>query len=684
MNFSSIRRSPAAEPVREMLHGIEVNDPFRWLENQDSAETRSFIRKEQQTYCEYLRRHRDLRQQIERRVTELLTVSTVDLPVSDRRKGLLYLKREAKDEQKSIYRRNESGAEELLISAAMLGGGTYTSLPTLQISLDGRYLAFGIRTGGEDVQEVGIYDLIQNRLLPDRLPRGFYRGLVFDPNQNGFYYVHEETTGLYQHRRAVRSHEFGKEQHKDREIFHAGDGPETRLFLRQSEDASSLGYLIVSVESIPKTRFLIHTFPLSRPPREIVRLSDPRFGICFWGEKVEASTTHSAPLGRIVRFSSDQPEPSAWVDLIPEMGECIYSWERCGTSRLIHYVAGNRKLTRVFSEGGGLLRVIEYPASGTTTLGRVHSCAHQFFYAHSDVNKPPAIYSVDLQTGEHRVWWQQLSTLRRVSHTTEELTYSSKDGTEIPITLIQPDATNGNRPVLLSAYGGGGVSCSPKFSVFVRILLEAGVTCAVAHVRGGGEGGIEWHSTALRQHKQKSVDDVLAAAAWLVENKYATPERLGIAGQSHGALLALCAITQEPQRFRAVIALGPLTDLTRFHLFGVARGFIAELGSPENPEEFSALHRLSPYHNIRHDGRYPAVLIVSGDSDKRCDSLHARKMIARLQETKPQSSSILLDYDEHRGHKPALPLSDRIRALTDRLTFLIAELDSSFPGEVPQ
>jgi prolyl oligopeptidase len=176
------------------------------------------------------------------------------------------------------------------------------------------------------------------------------------------------------------------------------------------------------------------------------------------------------------------------------------------------------------------------------------------------------------------------------------------------------------------------------------------------------------------------VDDLIAAAEWLVESGYTTPRLLGIAGQSAGALLALCAITQRPALFRAAMALGPLADLTRFHLFGVARGFVPELGSPDDPDEFAALHQLSPYHRIRPENAYPAVLIISGDCDKRCDAMHARKMIARLKTSKAQVHPILLDYTAVRGHKPVLPLTERIRALTNRLTFLIAEL-TNLPQE---
>ena len=675
MSSARISHPPTTEPVRELLHGIEVEDRFRWLEDQGSPATRTFIETEQRIYREYLGHHKELRSRIERRVTELLTVASVDLPVSDRRGGLLYLKREAEEEQKAIYHQNKVGSEGTLLSIATLGRDSNTSLAIIQVSPDGRYLVFGIRSGGEDVQEIAIYDLTERRLLKDRLPRGFYRGLVFDRDASAFFYAHEEENGLYQFRRVVRRHEFGIGQHLDREIFDAGNGPAIRLIVQGAEDASALGYLIVSLESIPNTRFLIHDFPLDQAPREIIHLSGASFRARFRANTIEASTTYSAPHGRIARISPENPDPEAWNDIIPEAAECLSSWERWKEARVVHYTAGIRELTRIYSESGELIRTIEYPASGTSTTGQVDQSSHRLFYSHSDTTEPPAIYAVDLITGEHRLWWRQPNSIRQEAVEIENQSYRSKDGAEIPITLVHPRGARGVRPVLLSAYGGGGVCTTPKFSVLLTILIEAGFTCATAHVRGGGEGGLEWHVAGRKGRKQTSVDDLTAAAEWLIEKGYTTQPHLGVAGQSNGALLTLCALTQRPDLFRAALALGPLTDLTRFHLFGVARGFVSELGSPEDPDEFSALYQLSPYHRVHREATYPALLIISGDRDKRCDSLHARKMIARLREASVQEHPILLDYSETRGHKPVLSLAERIRALTDRLTFLISELD---------
>lgn len=677
--MNSTLRHAQARPVREFLHGVAVEDRFRWLEDQDSPATREFIREEQDAYRRYLSGHVKLRTSIEARVRELLTADDVDLPLADRRGGLLYLKRKSEEQQKSIYRADESGDERRILSSESLDGDSHTSLAIVQVSSDGRYLAFATRQGGEDVQEIGIYDFDLGSVLPDRLPRGFCRGLVFDLAGTGFYYVHEELEGRSQERRSVRRHVFGHEQRGDEEVFCAGNGPSLRLILQGDEDGSMLGYQILSLESESRIRFLVHRLPLNRPPEQLVDLTGASFAARFHIGSILALTSYCAPLGRIVSISPERPEPDAWVEIIGEARRRLCAYEPYGGGLIAHYLDGPIRTTHAYSESAKQLQEITYPANGTITVGRVDA-SRGLFYAHSDSALPPTIYAVDLRTGESVRWWQHKARLGEAPPEVEYRTYRSKDGMSVPITLVHPRNSRGLRPTLLSAYGGGGVNNTPKFSVLVTVLIEAGFSCVTAHVRGGGEGGPDWHHAALKRRKQVSVDDLVAAAEWLIENKYTAPERLAIAGQSHGALLTLCAMTQKPHLFRAAMALGPIADLTRFHLFGVARGFVAELGSPDDPQDFTALYQLSPYHKICAETCYPAVLVISGDRDKRCDALHARKMIARLREVAPQEHPILFDYTEQRGHKPVLPLEERIQSLADRLTFLIAEL-SSLPGQ---
>lgn len=678
--MNSLVQSPRyeARPVLERLHGIEVEDRFRWLEDQNAPETRCFIETEQRIYREYLLAHSKLRNRIAARVRDLLTVEKVDCPVPDRRGGLLYLKRRSDQEQKAVYHQAVTGEEKMVLTASQLAPNDHLlSVAILTVSKNGRYFAFGVRKGGEDFQEIGIFDLESEKILPDRLPAGLFRGLVFDPDGSGFYYVQEEFHGRYNTRRAVRRHFLGHKQTGDEEIFNVGDEPGIRLILRDSEDNSSLGYLIQSLECAFKVSFLIHRFPLKEPPISVVSLTRESFGVRFSARTILALTSYRAPRGRIVSIPPASPGPDHWIDVItPGRGRfCSFDW--VGGHIVAHGADGTRKFSDVYSMTGRLVRRFHFPASGTTIVGQTDLVNNRFFYSHSDVTSPPALYEANLITGRTALWWKQIAIHSWTNPMVEEHRYCSGDRTEIPITLVRPTRRRNPGPVLLSAYGGGGISNTARFSAFSMLLLEAGIDCAIAHVRGGGERGAHWHHAALGKRKQVSVDDLIAAAEWLIESRYTTPNRLAVAGQSHGALLALCAMVQRPDLFRAVLALGPITDLTRFHRFGPARGFVVELGSPDDPEQFESLLRLSPYHGLCAGRSYPSVLIISGGRDRRCDSLHARKMIARLREASLKGESMLLDYTEHRGHKPVLPLSDRIKSLTDRATFLVAELSDT-------
>jgi prolyl oligopeptidase len=421
----------------------------------------------------------------------------------------------------------------------------------------------------------------------------------------------------------------------------------------------------------------LQELPLIVPPYVFVDLQGGTFAGQIDGENIVAMTTLQAPHGRIVVFATGSQTPTDWLTLVPDSARRISSFEVLDNLIVVHYHASADLVTEIFSKDGTFLREIQYPSSGTCRLGRVDTAAHRIFYEHSDSHKPPAIYEVDLQTCEHSSWWRQTVPGLGQEPLVEKHLYPALDGTPVPMTIVRKPEIPKTSPVLLTAYGGGGAKASPSFSILVTVLLEMGFACATAHIRGGGEGGTDWHASALKRKKQTSVDDLLAGAEWLLSNGYSTKEHLGCAGQSHGALMVLCATTQRPELFRAVMALGPIADLTRFHLFGVGRSFVTEFGDPNDADDFEALYRLSPYHRVNSDVEYPAVLIISGDRDKRCDSLHARKMIARLREVAKTQGPVLLDYLEERGHKPVLPLPVRIQSLADRLTFLISELGTT-------
>lgn len=670
MKQESVPPSPLSVPVVERIHGIEIKDRFRWLEDQSSMSTREFIEDEQRFFRAYLDSHHALRLKTASRVRQLLRVETRELPISDHRGGLIYRARRADEEQASLYQSDCSGHERRILSRETPGRNAFTSLTVLRVSSNGRFLAYARRQGGADQQEVAIYDLFRHRPLEDRLASGFFRGLVFDRRDKGFFYVHEEGDCAARSRHAVRYHVFGEDTRRDEEIFFCGTDPSTRLRLLDSEDGSALGYTISSLGVGAKLRFLLHQLPLAKNPEEIAVPDGTELSPRFGGFGIIASTTWLAPHGRVVFIPHADSRPDDWAELIPE-SECrLHGFELLGDKILVHYSDGPSVRTSIHSREGALVRKVDYPEGGTVTLGQVDPFSNQLFYAFSDVISGSTIYAVDLNSGETREWWKtaapQWKTLPRIQHRS----FVTPNGDCVPLTIVSPEAFESTRPTVLTVYGSRGAYDTPKFSAVLTVLVEAGFNYVTAHV---GEVG-KWSRGTERQ--RTTVGAVIAAARWLIENKFTTPGRLALAGQSHGALLTLCAMAERPDLFRAIVALGPIADLTRFHLFGVARWFTQELGSPEDPEDFQVLSSLSPYHRIRNGITYPAVLIISGDLDKRCDAMHARKMTAALRASK-SPHPIVLDYSERRGHKPGLPLNERTDSLTDRVTFLIAELTDS-------
>jgi prolyl oligopeptidase len=674
-NHSSMNQVPPEFP--KVMTRTDIRDEFLWLEEQDSPETRAFIHAEQQRYARYLSQHITLRTRIGARVTQLLTVEKAELPISDHRGGLFFLKRPANSDQPILYHLEENSEATPLITPELFGRGSEVSISLLSVSSTGKYLLIGVRDGGEDVQQLRVYNMNSNELLHDSVPKGYYRGLEFDEGNGAFYYAQEETEGRYQSRKAVRVHILGTAQSKDEEIFYAADSSRIRLILQGASGLSALIYTLASLDVEPETNCFLHQTPFVHKPRPLIKVRGKRFGICAHDDRLLAFTNEHDPHGCVVSLSPNGSDPSQWTEIIPASADDMTGFEGSGDRIVVHYTGARGAFSRVVGASGDPVLEIHYPHPGTCRLGRVDALNDRLFYEYSDLHVPPVVYQVNLTTGVHSEWWRGGSAQPLRIPIVEEHTVPLTDGTSLPLTLVRYGMKMDHGPLLLSAYGSGGVSSTPRFSAFVAVLLEMGFTYATAHVRGGGEHGEAWHLAATRQRKQVSVDDLVASAEWLVSHGHTTQRQFGLAGQSYGALLMLCAVTQRPDLFRAVVALAPIADLVRFHLFGVARSFISELGDPDDDQDFDVLYRLSPYHRVDDFAEYPAMLLISGDRDKRCDSMHARKMVARLHQTAHSKGPIVLDYDEQRGHKPVLPLASRIRSLTDRLTFIVSELGNT-------
>ncbi len=668
-----------SEPVTEILHGVPVTDPYRWLEDQNSLRTRTWL-EEQTTYTRGYLDAVPGRNRFRKRIEELLAVKTISEPwkVGDR---YFFLKREPYQEQPVItMREGEMGEDIPLINPVHRGEGSVTAVGILNISRDGKLLAYSVRRGGHDTCAIEFLDVEHNATLPDRLAEGSYGGLVFSSDSKGFYYAHAPVTGSRPHYRAAYWHKFGTKPDQDIETFVAGESANLRLQILRSRNGQRLAYLVTGLHDSHLIDLYVHDLPEGGSVRRIVQEFEGMFcPFLFVDNQLIAATDWKAPNSRIVSIDIDRPKPENWRELVPESDLRIQGIACAGDLIFVRYV--DKALTRVeiFDQSGERQGNLPCPSDGTVRLlaGGPHS--DTLFYEFTSFSRPRTILRFQAGSGKQDVWAHAHILFDPSSIEVEHVSYPSKDGTQIPMFLVwQRGRRPAQLPTFLTGYGGFGASVTPQFSVYATVLIELGFLYAVANLRGGGEFGRRWHLAGMRHNRQTAIDDFIAAAEWLVGNGHASPEKLAIGGGSNAGLLVGAALTQRPDLFRAVICLGPLLDMLRYHKFDLANMWVKEFGSSDNADDFRFLEAYSPYHQVRFGTAYPAAMLISGDADTRCNPLHVRKMTARLQAATTSQHPILLDYRPAWGHTPVQPLSARVEALTDRVAFLCGELGMTF------
>ncbi len=659
------------EPVTEILHGVPITDPYRWLEDQESPRTREWLAAQTQ----YARMYLDAiagKDRIRERIRELLDVETYD---SIQKVGERYVfrKRVRGQEQHCIFlREGPEGEDRLLIDPAARQTGTHTAVKPLQASRDASVLLYEVKEGGERTGTFELFDIEKRERLPDALPRGYLRGFSFAPDARSFYYVHEAIGAKY---RAAYQHLLGTSFDDDREIFCAGEDEKLRLHLVPGE--RRLGFLVSRFGDQTCTDFYVWPLDCQKPPEMLVEHAEYKFGPVLLHDQILAITDRDSPNSKIVEVRPRVVAPPAFVDLVPESDCPIREWAVTADRIYVSYTRGVRSKIVVFDLQGK--RLGELPVGENDTVRIVGASADndELLIEQESFTKPIQICRYAAHFRELKPWAQRTIPFDSKAYEHVQVWLPAKDGTRIPMFLVgrKDVLAGGIRPAIMTAYGGYGVPMTPQFSVFVCFLMERGCLFALPNIRGGSELGVEWHNAAKRKNRQVAIDDFLTAAEWLIAGGRTKPEKLAIFGGSNSGLLVGAALTQRPDLFRAVVCMVPMLDMLRYHLFDNAHVWAEELGTADNPDDFPALADYSPYHRVRDGVAYPATMIVSGDADRNCNPLHARKMTARLQAANASDLPIVLDYNRFRGHSPVLPLSDRVEALSDRMGFLCDQMD---------
>jgi prolyl oligopeptidase len=654
--------------VTETVHGITIRDPYRWLEDQQSPETRAWI-DEQNAYTRSVLDPLPGRAAISKRLEELLKTERFGTPVV--RKGrYFFMRRLADQNQYTICLRNGlRGADEVLIDPNKSGGDQTTSVNIEDVSEDGAWVAYGTRQGGEDEVAVTILDVDAHK-ESDRLPRAQYAGLQITPDKRELYYSKRLAEGS-----RIYHHWIGKDSASDEAIFGAGTGPTEFVTTDVSRDGKYLG-LYVTHGWGKKTEVYFKDLQSNGPIVPVVTDLEAEFNCEFAGGQMFVETNWNAPNGRIFAIDLSNPARANWREVVAESSSVIESFSVTGGRLAVNYLESVNSSVKIIDASGKHIRDIAFPTLGTVTALAGRWDSQEAFYIFTSFAQPATIYRYDVATGKQDVWARVKAPIDPAQFQVRQVWYSSKDKTRIPMFLVFKKGLrlDGNRPTLLSGYGGFLINETPVFRTDAVTFAEHGGIFALPNLRGGGEFGEKWHRAGMQENKQNVFDDFIAAAEWLIENGYTKPARLAISGGSNGGLLVGAAMTQRPDLFQAVACQYPLLDMVRYHKFLLGKLWIPEYGSSEDAKQLEVLYKYSPYHHVQKDVKYPAVLFVTGDSDTRVAPLHARKMTALAQASTGSDRPVLLRYDTKAGHSAGLPVSKQVEEQTDILSFLLAQV----------
>jgi prolyl oligopeptidase len=681
-------------PVVDDYFGTKITDDYRWLEDAKSPGTRDFIDEENAYTTRYLKQT-TIRNQIVDDLDPLEHTSRWSIPIQ-RSGNYYFMKRLAGEEQASIYmRRGWMGADsksqpsapkdQRLVDPAAFSRDPNTSVRIADVSRDGLLIAYEVRQGGADESTIRIYSLTRKKTLEDEQPAGVYYSVFFTPDGKGLYYARTNPKGtlLYLHAIGTRNSDdkliFGREYHG--ELL----GP---LDLFRAEITDDARYLVITVDrGVPPRRVDICFRDLRKPnsPFEVLVWSlDSRFSAIYAKGGWYVRTDYNSPNGRIL-LADPGIMPESWKTIIPEGNDVIESFSIVGGKiylKRLHDVKSEISVYTFDGKPDGQLD-LEGIGSASGIMGRTTD--RYGFYSFESYIQPPTIYRVDTATGKREIFAQPKIPFDSADYELKQVFYKSSDGTQIPMFIAGKKGLkqDGSEHILMTGYGGFNLSETPTWNPAWAWWIEQGGWFAVPNMRGGGEYGEKWHEQGMFEKKQNVFDDWFAAARYLIENKYTSPEHFAIRGRSNGGLLMGASITQHPELFGAIWCGYPLLDMLRYQKFEQGPHWTTEYGSAEKQKQFPYLEKYSPYQNVKSRSDYPAIMFFTGDNDTRVDPLHARKMTARMQAESKSGRPILLHYSVSGGHSAGVSVEQQIQDDADELAFLWTETDSPGKGKKP-
>ena len=663
-------------------NGVQVPDPYRWLEDPDSDETKVWVEAQNEVTFSYLNEI-PLREQIKQRLTKLWDFEKYGIPFKEGDR-YFYFKNDGLQNQSVLYTLTTLDAEpKVLLDPNTLSEDGTVALSGLSISENGELLAYGLSTSGSDWQEWKVRDVETGVDLPDHLKWIKFSGASWSYDNHGFFYSRydepNEATKLedVNYFQKLFYHQLGKPQSEDVLIYERSDQKEWGFNGGVTEDGR---YLIISVWQGTAPKNLLFYKDLTNPDAQVVELISEfeasysfidNDGSVFW-----LSTDLDAPRGRVIAIDTTKPAREHWQEIIPQAAETLEGVSLLNNQFVADYLKDAHTQIKIFDLNGSFVREVALPGIGSAGGFGGKRYDTETFYSFTSFTTPATIYHYDMVSDESTVFRQPKVDLNPADYETKQVFYSSKDGTQVPmfITYKKGIQLDGNNPTYLYAYGGFNISITPSFSVGMLVWMEMGGVYAVPNLRGGGEYGEEWHQAGTKLNKQNVFDDFIAAAEWLIANKYTSPAKLAIGGGSNGGLLVGACMTQRPDLFGAALPAVGVMDMLRFHKFTIGWAWAPEYGSPDNPEEFKALYAYSPLHNLKPGTSYPATMITTADHDDRVVPAHSFKFAAALQAAHAGAAPVVIRIETKAGHGAGKPTAKIIEEIADRWAFLVRTL----------
>lgn len=676
---------PAARRAAQLdrYHGVEVSDPYRWLEDTDSEETRSWIEAQNKLTFSHLAAIPE-RPRIRQRLTELWNYERFGLP-QRREHRYFYTRNDGLQDQSVLYvAEGRDGEPRVLLDPNQLSGDGTVALAGWEPSEDGRLLAYGLAAAGSDWREWKVMDVATGRDLPDRLEWIKFSGVSWRRDGSGFYYSRydapragEQFTGVNYYQK-LYFHRLGDDQSQDELVYQRADEKEWGFDGRVTEDGR---FLVITVWRGSEEKNQLFYRDLAHPDSPVVELIagfDAQYefvgndGELFW-----IATDADAPLRRVVAVDVRRPDRTQWRVVVPEAADVLESVGMAGDYFLAAYLHDAASRVAVFDLQGGHVRNVELPGLGSVAGWHGRREDTEVFYAYTSFTAPGTIYRYDVRTGQSQVYREPKLAFDPNEFETKQVFVTSKDGTRVPMFLTYRRGLlrEEMRPTLLYGYGGFNISLPPTFSVSNLVWMEMGGIAATVNLRGGGEYGRSWHEAGMRASKQNVFDDFLAAAEWLIRERYTEPDQLAIHGRSNGGLLVGAALTQRPDLFGAALPAVGVMDMLRYHQFTIGWAWVGEYGSSDAADQFRTLFAYSPLHRLKPGTRYPATLVTTADHDDRVVPGHSFKFAAAMQHAQAGEAPVLIRIETRAGHGMGTPTSKLIDTAADQLAFLVEALD---------